>query len=215
MQHPVERSYTGTSVALGSQPKMIAGLEDGIIAVTTQEICVLREDKKVGSFPISWDGLCVSAAGGENDEVAVGGGDNLVHVYALSGNTLTERKTLEHLGPVTDLEYSPDGRYLVACDANRKVVVYSLPSYEKYNKMEWGFHNARINCVAWSPDSLMVASGSLDTMIIVWSMTHPNKHIIIKNSHSQAQVTSLVWLDNNRVLSAGHDGIVKIWSAKF
>lgn len=62
-----------------------------------------------------------------------------------------------------------------------QVVVYTLPTYEKFNKIEWGFHNARINCVAWSPDSLMVASGSLDTMIIIWSMTQPNKHIIIKS----------------------------------
>lgn len=60
-------------------------------------------------------------------------------------------------------------------------MVYSLPTYEKFNKIEWGFHNARINCVAWSPDSLMVASGSLDTMIIIWNMTQPNKHIIIKS----------------------------------
>lgn len=34
-----------------------------------------------------------------------------------------QKKTLEHLGAVTDLEYSPDGQYLVACDANRKVSI--------------------------------------------------------------------------------------------
>lgn len=64
-----------------------------------------------------------------------------------------------------------------------QVIVYSLPGYEKFNRMEWGFHNARINCVAWSPDSSMVASGSLDTMIIIWSMTQTNKHIIIKSEY--------------------------------
>ncbi|XP_069948850.1 actin-interacting protein 1 isoform X1 [Cherax quadricarinatus] len=212
---PVERVYTGVSISLGSQPKMISNLDDGIIAVTTKEICIIRNDKKVGSFPINWDGLCVSSSRDGSSEVAVGGADNLIHVYTLSGNTLTEKTTLEHLGPVTDLAYSPDNHFLVACDANRKVVVYSLPSYEKFNKIEWGFHNARINCVAWSPDSLLVASGSLDTMIIIWSISHPNKHIIIKNSHPQAQVTGLLWLDNERVLSTGHDGVVKIWSVKF
>jgi len=48
-------------------------------------------------------------------------------------------------------------------------------------KQEWGFHNARVNCVAWSPDSLLVASGSLDTSIIIWSVEKPAKHIIIKS----------------------------------
>lgn len=60
------------------------------ITISSVKICVLKDDKKVGSFPISWDGLCVSAAGEGNDEVAVGGADNLVHIYSLSGNTLTE-----------------------------------------------------------------------------------------------------------------------------
>ncbi|XP_071543486.1 actin-interacting protein 1 isoform X2 [Panulirus ornatus] len=212
---PATNTYTGESISLGSQPKMIAALKDGIIAVTTKEICIICDEKKVGSFPISWDGLCVSASCNDDNEVAVGGADNLIHVYTLSGNTLTEKTTLEHLGPVTDVAYSPDKQYLVACDANRKVVVYSLPSFEKFNKIEWGFHNARINCIAWSPDSSMVASGSLDTMIIIWSLKQPNKHIIIKNSHPQAQVTGLVWRNNDQVISTGHDGIVKIWHVKF
>lgn len=49
-----------------------------------------------------------------------------------------------------------------------------------HNK-EWGFHNARVNTVAWSPNSLLVASGSLDTTIIIWSVTNPAKHTIIKS----------------------------------
>lgn len=49
------------------------------------------------------------------------------------------------------------------------------------NNKEWGFHNARVNCVAWSPDSQLVASGSLDTNIIIWSVAQPAKHIIIKS----------------------------------
>lgn len=48
---------------------------------------------------------------------------------------------------------------------------------------EWGFHNARVNSVAWSPDSQFVASGSLDTTIIVWSVKEPSKHTIIKSKY--------------------------------
>ncbi|XP_066939442.1 actin-interacting protein 1 isoform X2 [Macrobrachium rosenbergii] len=212
---PVERTYNGTSISLGSQPKMIAPIEDGIIAVTTKEICIIRDDKKVGSFPISWDGLCIAASGMGCNEIAVGGADNLIHIFTLKDNTLTEKTTLQHLGAVTDVAYSPDTRYLVACDANRKVIVYSLPAYELFNKIEWGFHNARVNCIAWSPNSRLVASGSLDTMIIIWSISQPSKHIIIKNSHPQSQVTGLVWLDEETLISVGHDALVKMWSINF
>lgn len=37
---------------------------------------------------------------------------------------------LEHLGTVTDAAYSPDSKYLVACDTNRKVVLYTVPEYK-------------------------------------------------------------------------------------
>ena len=49
---------------------------------------------------------------------------------------------------------------------------------------QWGFHSAKVNCVSWSPDSSLVASGSLDTSIIVWSVEKPNKHLIIKSKDS-------------------------------
>ena len=37
---------------------------------------------------------------------------------------------LEHLGTVTDAAYSPDNKYLVACDTNRKVILYTVPEYK-------------------------------------------------------------------------------------
>lgn len=58
-----------------------------------------------------------------------------------------QKKTLEHLGAVTDVEYSPDGRYLVACDVNRKVSIGS-----KFQKWEQGVRIAQacekeaVNC---------------------------------------------------------------------
>jgi len=53
-----------------------------------------------------------------------------VYIYELSDTTLTQKTELEHLGPVTDVSYSPDNKYLVACDANRKVILYAVPEYK-------------------------------------------------------------------------------------
>ncbi|CAD7005464.1 unnamed protein product [Ceratitis capitata] len=110
--------------------------------------------------------------------------------------------------------YSPDNKYLVACDANRKVILYAVEEYKLAHNKEWGFHNARVNTVAWSPNSLLVASGSLDTTIIIWSLTNPSKHTIIKNAHPQSQITRLVWLDNNTVISTGQDCNTKVWEVE-
>jgi len=47
---------------------------------------------------------------------------------------------------------------------------------------EWGHHTAKINSVAWAPDSRHLATGSLDTSIIIWSTEKRSKTIIIKGS---------------------------------
>ncbi|CAL4141804.1 unnamed protein product, partial [Meganyctiphanes norvegica] len=212
----VEGAYNGKSISLGTQPRHMVSTEDGVIVVTLKEIVVISGDQKTVGFPVDYEPMSVAVLkAGSSTEVAVGGADNKVHIYNFNGETFTEKKVLDHGGGVTDVSYSPDARYLVACDTYRKVIVYTLPDYAKFNKVEWGFHNARINSVAWSPDCSMVASGSLDTMIIIWSMKEHSKHIIIKKSHPQSQVTALSWLDDGKLISTGHDGLVKTWSVKF
>lgn len=66
----------------------------------------------------------------ETLDVAVGGDDSKVHIYSLAGSTLSPKQELTHLGAVTDCSYSPDNKYLVACDSNRKVILYALPDYQ-------------------------------------------------------------------------------------
>ncbi|XP_054261578.1 actin-interacting protein 1-like [Macrosteles quadrilineatus] len=206
------KAYTSVNVQLGSQPRGMDVKGDVIVAATIKEICVLQNERKVASIPVTYEPSCVSI-GGDEPFVAVGGTvDNKVHVYKLSGTSLSEHKECDHLGPVTDCSFSPDGQYLVACDANRKVILYKVPEFELAHNKEWGFHNARVNCVAWSPNSQQVASGSLDTTIIIWSVAFPNKHTIIKNAHPQSQITRLAWVDDQTLVSVGQDCNTKIWN---
>lgn len=208
-------SYTDAVVKLNCQPRGIAIFrEQNIIALScVKEITLVQDNRKVFSLPISYEASSC-AANPETSELAVGGDDQKLRIYSLSGTTLELKTELEHLGAVTDCSYSPDNKLLVACDAHRKVVLYAVPEYKPPHNKEWGFHNARVNCVAWSPNSLLVASGSLDTTIIIWSVTNPSKHTIIKNAHPQSQITRLVWLDNNTVISTGQDCNTKVWEVE-
>jgi WD repeat-containing protein 1 (actin-interacting protein 1) len=70
------------------------------------------------------------ATNSDSMEVAVGGDDSKVHIYKLTGTTMELKQELEHLGAVTNCAYSPDMKYLVACDVNRKVILYGLPDYK-------------------------------------------------------------------------------------
>ena len=149
-----------------------------------------------------------------DEEIAVGesSAGNSVRIYGITDNALEERKKIALSGAVTDLAFSPDGSYLVTADGNRKVTLFSVANeYTKANNREWGFHTAKVNCVSWSPNSLFVASGGLDCSLIVWSVEKPEKHRIQTSAHSQSQINSVVWLDNQSIATCGQDGNVKIW----
>lgn len=208
-------TYTDQTVKLNSQPRGLDIFrEQNIVVLACQKEITVVQDKRVASnLPISFEASSVSV-NPDTMEVAVAGDDSKVHIYSLAGTTLNPKTEIVHLGPVTDCAYSPDRKYLVACDANRKVILTSVEEYKPAHKQEWGFHNAKVNCVAWSPNSLFVASGSLDTTIIIWSLASPSKHTIIKNAHPQSQITRLVWLDNETVISTGQDCNTKVWNVE-
>ncbi|XP_047537545.1 actin-interacting protein 1 [Vanessa atalanta] len=205
-------TYTDDAIPLGSQPRGLDHLadEDLTIVATVKELTVIVGGAKKFSLPIDYEPSCVTIDP-KNKHVAVGGGDSKVHIYTLQGTTLSPLTELIHLGPVTDARYSPDSSHLVACDANRKLILYTTDEYKLAHNREWGFHSARVNCVSWSPDGARVASGSLDTSVIVWSRLAPNKHTHIKNAHPQSQITGLTWLDDNTLATVGQDANTRIW----
>jgi len=161
---------------------------------------------------LNYEPSAVSILNDEEFAVGESSGGNAVFIYGVSGDTIEERKKLNLSGSVTDLCYSPDASYLVTSDGNRKVTLFNVANdYQKANTREWGFHTAKVNCVAWSPDSLFVASGGLDCSLIVWSVEKPEKHKIQTSAHVQSQITGVVWLDNQSIVTSGQDGNVKLW----
>ncbi|CAH4027423.1 unnamed protein product [Pieris brassicae] len=205
-------SYSDQAVTLGAQPRALDQLldDDITIVATVKELIVLSGGTKKSTVPIKYEPSCVTI-NHQTKHVAVGGDDSKVHIYALEGTNLSPKTELVHLGAVSDARYSPDCKYLVACDANRKLILYD-EEYKLAHNKEWGFHTARVNCVSWSPDSSRVVSGSLDTSLIVWSLAQPNKHLTIKNAHPQSQITGAVWIDNETIASVGQDANTRIWT---
>lgn len=205
-------TYTKQDLHLDSQPRGMDITKDKstIIVGSVNEISIIQNNRVVNVMKVPYEPSCVSIS--SDGHVAVGGGtDNKLHIYELHGTTLTPKTELNHTGALTAVSYSPDDKYLVASDANRKIILYTVADY-KPGTEQWAFHNAKVNCVAWSPDSILVASGSLDTNIIIWSVEKPAKHLIIKNAHAQSQITQLSWLDNRTLVSAGQDCNTKIWN---
>lgn len=126
-----DNTYTGVEIKLKSQPRgMDVSKEQNIIVVgCVKELVVVKENRIIFSLPINYEAACVSI-NSETSEVAIGGDDNKIHIYSLSGSQLELKLELIHLGVVTDCVYSPNNKYLVACDSNRKVILYEVPEYK-------------------------------------------------------------------------------------
>lgn len=73
------------------------------------------------------------------------------------------------------------------------------------------YHSARVNCLAWSPDGRMVATGSLDTCVILYDIDKPaSSRITIKGAHLGG-VYGLAFFDDDRVVSSGEDACIRVW----
>ncbi|GIY55967.1 actin-interacting protein 1 [Caerostris extrusa] len=171
-------------------------------------------------------------------EIALGGNDKKVHTFRYDQQLLEPRLTEEDIedllrqgkepedkypiefrkvsseaesGYITAIKYSPNGFYIATANTNRKVMLYISETLELAHKHEWGFHRATVNCLAWNPNNLFVASGSLDTNIIIWDVQNPKVHVFIRNAHLQSQITQLEYLDELVLVSAGQDGNIKTW----
>ncbi len=70
-------------------------------------------------------------------------------------------------------------------------------------------HTSEVNEVAWSPNGSVLASGSSDTKIILWSK---NGNLLKELVGHSNEVTSLEWNPNGKVFASGsNDSTVHLW----
>ncbi|KAK2154102.1 hypothetical protein LSH36_276g00012 [Paralvinella palmiformis] len=183
-------SQYGQPLKMPSQPKGLDVASGGLCVVACiNNIVIVRDGRIVYSDSVKFEPQCVAIHSSQG-EVAIGGGaDNSVHIYKLGSDILEEKHVLQQIGSITNIKYSPDDVYMAAADGNRKIVLYALPDYTVKVSSQWSMHTAKVNSLAWSPDSLHIASAA----------------------HAQSQVVRVEWLDNKTLISAGHDSCIKRW----
>lgn len=122
-----------SQIKMDSQPRGIACVKDKncLLVAGFSDLTVLSTSgTKESVTPVKYEPACVHVHP-SNGDVAVGGGkDSKVHIYSLSGSNLVPKKELDHRDAITDVKYSPDGTYLAASDASRRVVLYNSSNYE-------------------------------------------------------------------------------------
>ena len=139
--------------------------------------------------------------------IAIAAGDSVsIHEVEQFSETAVFRG---HVGNVTSLAWSPDGRYLASGASNDSVIhVWDVTnSVEAYTLRG---HEGWIRNVIFSPDGKRLASGSTDLSVRIWD-TASQRTIYTLTGHTDL-IGGLAWSsDGTQLATAARDGSVRLW----
>ena len=93
-------------------------------------VVMIRGTKVVSTINLDF-AVTASAISPDGSEAIIGGQDGKLHIYSVTGDTLTEDAVLEkHRGAVSVIRYSPDVSMFASGDLNREAVVWDRASRE-------------------------------------------------------------------------------------
>jgi serine/threonine protein kinase len=141
-------------------------------------------------------------------QVIVAGNSSIQMIDVSSG---TERLTLEGLdGRVNEVAISPDGRWLSAAGDGSEATLWDVTSQEITRRLT---HADQITALAFSSDSLHIATGSADGTIRVWDLLNPGDSSVLAGPEDGP--VDLVFNPTAALLaSAGDEAPVSFWSIK-
>lgn len=143
----------------------------------------------------------------DGTQIAAGYASGLVQILDVqSGQVLAE--LAGHSGLITELAWSPDGRWLVSTSNDDSSLLWNALTGTLQTVLESYDDNYR-NDAIWSPDGSVVVTAGEDGIIrvfdgqsgnLMWSLDHTD------------WVNMIEWSpDGTRLLSAGDDNTVRVW----
>ena len=133
--------------------------------------------------------------------------DSTIRFWSPSGSPLN---TITGHGIQPALAYSPDGKIFAFSSGDRQGLVrlWDLENGREHMKLEG--HNDLVVALAYSPDGLLLASGSWDKTIRLWD-TRTGELLKIFQGHSE-QILSLAYSPNGKLLaSSSTDNTIRLW----
>lgn len=147
-------------------------------------------------------------------------GDAMGKVELRDGFTAKLIHTLRgHQCPVVALIFSPDGKTLASASNPSVVPVWTA---NDYTVRLWNTATGKLlrtlqvstgeNCIAFSPDSKTLATGSTDKTIKLWNVTTGQLQRVL--SGYKAPVSSIAYSPNGSTLAGGAGDKVTIWHTR-
>ncbi|SCV01517.1 LAME_0G16732g1_1 [Lachancea meyersii CBS 8951] len=113
------------------------------------------------------------------------------------------------------LALSPSEKFLAAGDVMGKILLFDLET-KSVKTSRWSFHTGKITSMAWKPTEAgseedLIATASLDTHLMVYSIKRPMKTVKQLNAHKDG-VNIVAWDGSSTLFTAGADSCIKKWN---
>jgi WD40 repeat protein len=202
------------AASLPAQPFDLANAGEGrSVAVTRSGIYFVNGGAVTSSKDTTYEPKTVSVSPAM-DQIAVGGNDMKIHLYALAGDQIgDETAALEwHQSPVTAVAYSPDGAHLASGDGANKIIVWDRAASKVKIQGRWNKHGTAISCLAFSRDGQFLASGSMDSHVFIWNLENKRVFTQIPFANKEGVNDVAFGLENTTVYTVGQDSCIRTWN---
>ena len=208
---PVEAAHLSIVESLAYSP-------DGkyLASGSFQEVSIW--DVKSGKLEKKLTGFahCVVALAFSNDSkyLATGGGvptaDGEIKIFETGSWTPYAEVRNGHSDTVFGVAFSPDGKKIATCGADKFIKVFELPSGKFLKSFEG--HTHHVMDVGWKADGKLIFSAGADNTIKIWNYETGDQTKSVANAHTK-QLTRLQFIaKTGQFATCGGDGIVKFWN---
>lgn len=190
--------------------RLFVGSGDGFVTII--DLSTWKIISKIGESKKSARAIAINEA---TNELAIGYSDYFIRIFDLS-NLQKKKEWHAHSNSVFTLAYANDSKTLLSASRDARIKAWQVNSNYQLTA-EVAAHLYAINHIAFSPDGSYFATASMDKSVKIWdSNTLQLLKVVDKARHAGhgTSVNKLLWIDKNRILSAGDDRVINEWQVE-